>query len=96
MKYDKEKERARKAKQRMSHPLVSPCPTPNVPPPDNTEQDASNTLTRPNMMGPDGPIWKDSEYDPNETLPDGRKRYLKTNDTQGQVLDRLSVPGGLG
>jgi len=33
-----------------------------------------------------------ADYNPNELLPDGRKRYLGPF-SDGQVLDRLTVPG---
>ncbi len=46
-------------------------------------------LKRPNMMGDDGPLWKDNDYDPNE-LWEGQLRYVGPFSDR-QVLDRATV-----
>ena len=49
-------------------------------------------LKRPNRLGADGlPEMVENEYNPNELLPDGAKRYLGPF-SDGQVLDRTTVP----
>ena len=49
-------------------------------------------LKRPNQLGSNGlPEMRENYYDPEELLLDGTKRYLGPL-SDGQVLDRLSVP----
>ena len=57
-----------------------------------TEMSKNVTLkTRPNRMGADGrPEMVANEYDPEELLDDGSKRYLGPL-SDGQVLDRTMV-----
>ena len=57
-----------------------------------TDEKQPQMLSRPNRMGSDGlPEFVPNEYNPNELLPDGRKRYLGPF-SDGQVLDRTTVP----
>ncbi len=50
----------------------------------------TRTLTRPNQLGSNGlPEMVDNEYNPDERLPDGSKRYLGPF-SDGQVLDRTT------
>ncbi|KKN29275.1 hypothetical protein LCGC14_0845810 [marine sediment metagenome] len=57
-----------------------------------TLDSVTSSVTRPNRMGANGMIeMVENEYNPDELMPDGSKRYVGPF-SDGCVLDRTTVP----